>query len=61
MPKSNNQADSDEGDVYDEIKNNHGRHSSKRLRRLRAFERSYYKKTCEVKKRYVDTPLSLSF
>jgi hypothetical protein len=52
MPKSKHQSDTND-EVYNEIKGLRSSETNKRLRRLRAFERINYKKTCEVKKTYV--------
>jgi hypothetical protein len=52
MPKSKQESDMND-EIYDETKGLRSSQTSKRLRRLRAFERIYYKKTCEVKKTYV--------
>lgn len=53
MPESIHPLDFDGDEVYHETKNLRLNRTDKRLRRLRAFERVYYKKTCEVKKTYV--------
>ncbi len=52
MPKSKHQSDTND-EVYNEVKSLRSSETNKRLRRLRAFERINYKKTCEVKKTYV--------
>lgn len=52
MPESIDQLDFDD-EVYHGTKNLRLNRTNKSLRRLRAFERIYYKKTCEVKKTYV--------
>ncbi len=49
MPKLVRQSDTTD-ECYDDIKGLRSSETSKRLRRLRAFERTHYKKTCEVKK-----------
>jgi hypothetical protein len=60
MPKSNHPWDIDD-ECYNESKSLRLSETSKRLRRLKAFERIYYKKTCEVKKTYVTLPKSWQY
>ncbi len=52
MPISMHSSDIQD-EVFNETKGLRSSETNKRLRRLRAFERTYYKKTCEVKKTYV--------
>jgi hypothetical protein len=52
MPKLMHQSDIND-EIYNETKGLRSSETNKRLRRLRKFERVYYKKTCEVKKSYV--------
>jgi hypothetical protein len=52
MPESTTQSDVND-EFYNETKGLRSSKTGKRLRRLRAFERINYKKTCEVKKTYV--------
>ncbi len=49
MPKLIEQSDIND-EIYNETKHLRSSETSKRLRRLRGFERINYKKTCEVKK-----------
>ncbi len=49
MPKSTQQSDVND-EIYNETKGLRSSETNKRLRRLRKFERVYYKKTFQVKK-----------
>jgi hypothetical protein len=49
MPKSTHQSDVND-EIYNETKGLRSSETNKRLRRLRKFERVYYKKTFQVKK-----------